>query len=73
MRILLWNVEWATLTNIGNGYRIRHHESGKKELTLEHRNYFFFRMLSLIDLCLAFLNNKETKNSDMENIIGASS
>ncbi len=64
--------EFKELTNIGNGYRIRHHEVGKKELTLEHRNYFFFRMLSLIDLCLVFLNKEETKNTDIENILVAS-
>ena len=53
------NSEFNALTNIGNGYRIRHHETDKKELTPEHRNYFFFRMLSLIDLCLVYLNKKK--------------
>ena len=48
--------EFYALKDIGNGYRIRHHETDKKELTSEHRNYFFFRMLSLIDLCLVYLN-----------------
>ena len=51
--------EFKELTTIGNGYYIRHHEIGKKALTHEHRNYFFFRMLSLIDLCLVFLNKSE--------------
>lgn len=55
--------EFYALKDIGNGYRIRHHETDKKELTLEHRNYFFFRMLSLIDLCLVFLNKKEEESS----------
>ncbi len=64
--------EFKALKDIGNGYRIRHHEIGKKELTLEHRNYFFFRMLSLIDLCLVFLNQEITKNSDIQNILGSS-
>ena len=53
------NEEFSRLTDIGNGYRIRHHETGKKELTPEHINYFFFRMLSFIDLCLVFLNKSE--------------
>jgi len=48
--------EFDRLTKIGNNYRIRHHEQGKKELTDIHIDYFFFRMLSLIDLCLQFLN-----------------
>ncbi len=55
------NNEFLILTDIGNNYRIRHHEVGKKELTSKHINYFFFRMISLIDLCLLFLN-KEEKN-----------
>lgn len=55
------NEEFSRLTDIGNGYRIRHHETGKKELTSEHINYFFFRMLSFIDLCLVFLNKEEVE------------
>ena len=51
--------EFRALSDIGNNYRIRHHEVGKKELTFKHINYFFFRMLSLIDLCLVFLNEEE--------------
>lgn len=53
------NSEFRALSDIGNNYRIRHHEVGKKELTFKHINYFFFRMLSLIDLCLVFLNEEE--------------
>jgi len=64
--------EFKELTNIGNKYRIRHHENGKKELTVEHRNYFFFRMLSLIDLCLVFLNKENINNYDIKNILGNS-
>jgi hypothetical protein len=52
------NDEFKILTKIGNNYRIRHHEVGSKELTDKHINYFFFRMLSLIDLCLLFLNEE---------------
>jgi len=54
--------EFQLLTKIGNEYRIRHHEMDKLELTIEHQNYFFFRMLTLIDLCLAFLNENELED-----------
>lgn len=57
--------EFLILSNIGNGYRIRHHETGKKELTTEHVNYFFFRMLSFIDLCLIFLNKQEKTETEI--------
>lgn len=61
----LINEEFFKLGKIGNGYRIRHHEVGKLELTPEHINYFFFRMLSLIDLCLVFLNKHEVDDVDI--------
>ncbi len=51
--------EFKNLTKVGNNYRIRHHETDKSELQNEHINYFFFRMLSLIDLCLMYLNEEE--------------
>jgi len=51
--------EFLRLGKIGNNYRIRHHETDKKELNSKHINYFFFRMLSLIDLCLMYLNEEE--------------
>ncbi len=45
--------ELVLLTKIGNEFRIRHHETNKKEITeTKHLNYLFFRMLTLIDLCL---------------------
>lgn len=50
--------EFNLLTKIGNNYRIRHHEIGKIEITEdEHLNYLFFRMLSLLDLCLISIKN----------------
>jgi len=52
------NDEFKKLTDIGNDYRIRHHEQNKLELTNNHINYFFFRMLTLIDLCLVYLNEE---------------
>ena len=51
--------EFKNLTKIGNNYRIRHHETDKNELNNKHINYFFFRMMSLIDLCLMYLNEEE--------------
>lgn len=49
--------EFRLLTEIGNNYRIRHHETNKIEIKeIKHLNYLFFRMLSLIDLCLVNLN-----------------
>ena len=51
--------EFKKLTKIGNNYRIRHHEIDKKELTDENREYFFKRMVALIDLCLRHLNEEE--------------
>ena len=59
------NEEFLKLGKIGNNYRIRHHETWAFELTPEHINYFFFRMLSLIDLCLVFLNQKEETVEDL--------
>ncbi len=54
--------EFFRLGKIGNNYRIRHHETDKKELTSKHINYFFFRMMSLIDLCLMYLNKEELQD-----------
>lgn len=49
-----FETEFLTLTKIGNSYRIRHHETDKKELTDLHQiDYLFFRALTLIDLCLS--------------------
>ncbi len=53
----LIDTEFQILTKIGNEYRIRHHETDKKEIgESKHLNYLFFRMLSLIDLCLTSIN-----------------
>lgn len=41
------------------------HETDKQELTQVHTNYFFFRMLSLIDLCLVFLREEENEKIDI--------
>lgn len=45
--------EFKELTNIGNSYRIRHHEQGKIEIKdIKHIEYLFLRMLALLNLCL---------------------
>lgn len=59
------NEEFKKLTEIGNGYRIRHHEKGKKDLSGEHINYLFFRMLSLIDLCIVSIRSNASEDTDL--------
>lgn len=59
------NEEFLKLGKIGNTYRIRHHETWAFDLTPEHTNYFFFRMLSLIDLCLVFLNKQGQEGNNL--------
>lgn len=52
--------EFVTLTNIGNKYRIRHHETDKKPISTENQvKYLFFRMLALIDLSLSVINENQ--------------
>jgi len=53
--IELFNVEFIALTNIGNKYRIRHHETDKIDITdNKHYDYFFNRCLSLIALAIQY-------------------
>lgn len=50
--------EFINLTQIGNTYRIRHHEKGKKEISNPNLlNYLYFRVLSLIDFCIKTIND----------------
>jgi len=52
------NKEFKDLTEIGNDYRIRHHETDKKEINDPNlMNYLFFRMLTLIDFCISKINS----------------
>lgn len=54
--INLFDNEFRTLTDIGNSYRIRHHETDKFEITDErYYDYFFNRCLSLIALAIDYL------------------
>ena len=53
---LLFENEFKTLTEIGNKYRIRHHEIGKIEIENdEYFDYFYNRCLSLMMLALKFV------------------
>lgn len=54
--VTLFNDEFKELTNIGNGFRIRHHETDKVEITdVRYYDYFFNRCLSLIALAIQYL------------------
>mgnify|MGYP000977362023 CR=1 FL=1 len=52
----LFNAEFKTLTDIGNSFRIRHHETDKIDITdTRYYDYFFNRCLSLIALAIQYL------------------
>ena len=54
--IELFKAEFFALTDIGNDYRIRHHETNKVDITdPRHYDYFFNRCLSLIALAIQYL------------------
>jgi len=56
----LFEDEFQLLTKIGNDYRIRHHETDKKPISTPSQiGYLFFRMLSLISLCLEVLREPD--------------
>lgn len=49
--------EFRKLTEIGNNFRIRHHETNKIEIVSEkHYDYLFNRCLSIIALAIQYLN-----------------
>lgn len=49
----LFDSEFQALTDIGNNFRIRHHETNKKEINEEsYYDYFYYRCSSLIGLVL---------------------
>jgi hypothetical protein len=55
----LFDEEFKALTKIGNGFRIRHHETNKIDITdSRHYDYFFNRCLSLISLAVQYLDNE---------------
>ena len=52
----LFNAEFKRLTDIGNKYRIRHHETDKIDITdIRYYDYLFNRCLSLIALAIEYL------------------
>jgi hypothetical protein len=52
----LFNAEFKALTDIGNDYRIRHHETNKIDISdPRYYDYFFNRCLSLIALAIQYL------------------
>lgn len=54
--VTLFANEFKALTDIGNGFRIRHHETDKVEIAdVRYCDYFFNRCLSLIALAIQYL------------------
>lgn len=52
----LFNSEFKALTDIGNNFRIRHHETNKIDISdSNYYDYFFNRCLSLIALAIQYL------------------
>lgn len=50
---MMFDIEFKTLTDIGNNYRIRHHEKNKVDISNDlHYEYFYKRCLSLISIIL---------------------
>ena len=55
----LFNTEYKTLTDIGNKFRIRHHETDKVDINDDrYYDYFYNRCLSLIVMSLRFIEKK---------------
>lgn len=53
----MFDIEFKALTNIGNDYRIRHHEKNKIDIDNDlHYEYFYKRCLSLISIILKVVN-----------------
>ena len=49
--------EFRDLTNIGNNFRIRHHETNKIDINdIRHYDYLFNRCLSLLGLAIKFID-----------------
>mgnify|MGYP007087752710 FL=1 len=50
---IMFNDEFRILTDIGNSYRIRHHEKNKIDITDDlHYEYFYKRCLSLLSVVI---------------------
>ena len=49
--------EFSALTKLGNSFRIRHHETDKKDIGCnEHYDYLFHRCLSVLKLATSVLS-----------------
>lgn len=58
-----FNEEFTELTKIGNKNMIRHSEKDKNKIDdSNYLDYLFFRMMSLINLCLKEINKTENQN-----------
>ena len=54
------NKEFSNLTSIGNHFRIRHHETFKKDIICkEHYDYLFHRCLALLHLATKAIRENE--------------
>lgn len=65
----IFEAEFKALTDIGNNFRIRHHETNKIDITdLRHYDYFFNRCLALISTAISYLGvrNCEISNFDYD-------
>jgi hypothetical protein len=52
--------EFKYLSDVGNQYNIRHHETGKTKITNDvEKRYLYFRMLALIDYALHSIKSSE--------------
>lgn len=50
---MMFDIEFKTLTDIGNNYRIRHHEKNKVDISNDlHYEYLYKRCLSLMSILL---------------------
>ena len=55
-KMIAYHNEFKVLTDIGNKYRIRHHETDRIDSTdVRYYDYFFNRCLSLIALAIQYL------------------
>lgn len=54
---VVFEAEFKALTDIGNNFRIRHHETNRNDITdINHYDYFFNRCWSLIVLSIKYLD-----------------
>ncbi len=58
----MYEDEFKALTNIGNGFRIRHHETTKVDITDNRQyDYFYKRCLALISVAILYLEGGSHK------------